>query len=172
MTAFPNIYSWVGGGVQIITGWAQRVNGSYSLFNIENVWIPFGPMSCWDFCCRRWVSVPGLFQHLLALLLPWKPCLAYLTPLSDDITCEVCPFTRQTTHFQYLTWRLSKTVCGGGVIRKELCSATCMARHLSCNRHVQRAYWEFDLIKMSVYFLSISSWMICVHNIPSLDIKW
>lgn len=31
--------------------------------------------------------------HLWVSLLPRKPCLAYLTPVSDDITCQDCPLT-------------------------------------------------------------------------------
>lgn len=37
----------------IFTGWAQRVNGSYSLFNTENFWTLWGSVSdCSAFCCR------------------------------------------------------------------------------------------------------------------------
>lgn len=88
-----------GGGGRFITGWAQRVNGSYSLFNIKDVWTLEGSVSVsFRFLQPRRVSVPGFDQqeeetdrgggggrgepqHLWVSLLPWKPCLAYLTPV-------------------------------------------------------------------------------------------
>lgn len=39
--------------VQFITDWAQRVNGSYSLFNIEKLWTLGGSMSYCSAFCRR-----------------------------------------------------------------------------------------------------------------------
>lgn len=105
MWQHPQTYSlkWgvKGGKVHFTTGWAQRVNGSYSLFNIKNVWILSGSVSCSDFRCRRWVC-PSLLSAeesccicwcWLVLLLSWRPCLAYLTPFTDAIRCEVRPFT-------------------------------------------------------------------------------
>lgn len=53
MWQHPQIYTlYKGGKVQFITGWAQRVNGSYSLFHIENVWTLSGSVSNSDFCCH------------------------------------------------------------------------------------------------------------------------
>lgn len=45
----------------------------------------------------------GETPHLWVSLLPGKPCLAYLTPVSDDITRRSCPLTR-TDSFQYPAW--------------------------------------------------------------------
>lgn len=38
--------------VQFITDWAQRVNGSYSLFNIEKMWTLGGSVSYYSAFCR------------------------------------------------------------------------------------------------------------------------
>lgn len=62
-----------------------------------------------------WVSVPGFDpqwrqtdrhgggEHLSASLLPRKPCLAYLTPVSDDITRQNRPLTTRDS-LQYGAW--------------------------------------------------------------------
>lgn len=100
--------------VQFITDWAQRVNGSYSLYNIEKVVDPGRirvvlfinqlsavALSLWP-CLRpaeeretdrRGGGGGGEPLHLWVSLLPRKPCLAFLTPVSDDITCQNCPLT-------------------------------------------------------------------------------
>lgn len=49
-------------------------------------------------------------------LLPWRPCLAYLTPVSDDITCPDCPLTmRDSLQSPAWTRRLATRLRGRGV---------------------------------------------------------
>lgn len=86
-----------GSKVQFITDWAQRVNRSYSLFNIEKLWTLRGSVSCYS--AFRYHAAESLSlastdrlggrepPHLWVSLLPRKPCLAHLTPVPDDITC-------------------------------------------------------------------------------------
>lgn len=120
MWQHPRIYTRYEGGtkVQFITDWAQRVNGSYSLFDIleRKKKNRCGPRE--DPCHIIQLSAASFFSlcpwlrpaeerqtrqgggeppppppHLWVSLLPRKPCLAYLTPVSDDITWQDCPLT-------------------------------------------------------------------------------
>lgn len=112
----------------IFTGWAQRVNGSYSLFNTENFWTLWGSVSdCSAFCCRA--EFCPLHQPAEerqtdrqtgrraaaseGSLLPWIPCLAYLTPVSADITGRDGPL-RAGDPPQYPGWTLRRgQMCAG-----------------------------------------------------------
>lgn len=71
------------------------------------MWTLWGSVSYYSAFCRRAESLSlastcrgetdrqggGEPPHLWVSLLPRKPCLAYLTPVSDDITCQDCPLT-------------------------------------------------------------------------------
>lgn len=142
----------MGGKVHFTTGWAQRVNGSYSLFNIENVWSLLGSVSCSDFRCRRWVC-PSLLSaeescciccRWLVLLLSWRPCLAYLTPFTDAIRCEVRPFTEDNLFSipESMRW----TVVCVEVVYQEVASVAekqpIRQGILSHNRLLHCAYWS------------------------------
>jgi len=45
----------------------------------------------------------GETPHLWVSLLPRKPCLAYITPVSNDITCQGCPLTTRYS-LQWPAW--------------------------------------------------------------------
>lgn len=111
-----SIHAIRGTKVQFITDWAQRVNGSYSLFYIERLWTLEGSVSYYSAFCRRaerpWLRRAGeggidweeeSRRYQWVSLLPRKPWLAYLTPVTDDITCQNCPVTMWDS-LQYRAW--------------------------------------------------------------------
>lgn len=125
----PLIYTHYG-GEQFITGWAQRVNGSFSLFNIKCVDRGRIRVILFRFLQLRRVSVPGFDQqrkdgqaggrgappHLWVSLLPWKPCLAYLTPVLMTSHARIV-HSEKFFSIQYPAWLQRQAsggcVCGG-----------------------------------------------------------